>query len=414
MEFLEGTDLAGELERAGGALSLPVVAEYIVQACDAMAEAHALGIVHRDLKPANLFLTRRADGSPLVKVLDFGISKANPLTDSNGALQMTKTTAILGSPLYMSPEQMKSSRNVDMRTDVWSLGVILYEALGGRAPFNSETLGGLMAMVMTEPHAPLENVRPDLPRDVCMLVNRCLAKDPSFRPANVAELARGLAPYCPPRALPIVERVSTVIGGAPLAAGGPPAAGPTAHTGTVVAAGTPAPFAMMQQSPVASAISGQSAPSPSWGSTGSPAPKRSSSAAIWVVLGLLVVGGAVAVAVVVAIQKQARAVADGVGGASATATATSSAAAATASTPSPPVVVLAPSEPTASASETPSATTGRNPTTTLVPPLLPTAGRPSTRGTPPAVSATTKPLATATATQTAPAPQKPGILDTSN
>jgi serine/threonine-protein kinase len=408
MEFLEGTDLAAELER-GGPIPLQVVAEYIVQACDAMAEAHAIGIVHRDLKPANLFLTRRADGSPLVKVLDFGISKANPLTDSNGALQMTKTTAILGSPQYMSPEQMKSSRNVDARTDVWSLGIILYELLGGRAPFQSDTLGGLMAMVMTEPHAPLEVVRPDLPRDVCGLVNRCLSKDPSYRPANVAELAQGLAPYCPRRALPIVERVSTLLGSSlpPIAGTG---AAPAMHTGTVVVAGPRTQGGAMQQMPAA-AISGLNAPSPSWGTTGSPVQKRSS-AALWIVLGLFGVGGVVAVVVVLAVFKQNRAAADVTAVTSAIATSSPSAAAATASAP-PSAVVLTPSEPTASASAASSASGGRNPAATLVPPLPPVVTRPTSHATAPATTPTAKPVATTPATATAPA-QKPGILDTSN
>src|SRR6185436_1763872 len=96
-----------------------VAAEYVLQACEAIAEAHSVGIVHRDLKPANLFLTKRADGSPCIKVLDFGISKVN-----DGSHAKTKTSAVMGSPAYMSPEQMRSSRNVDGRTDIWALGAI--------------------------------------------------------------------------------------------------------------------------------------------------------------------------------------------------------------------------------------------------------------------------------------------------
>jgi serine/threonine-protein kinase len=211
MEFMEGGDLAGELER-GGPMPPEVAAEYIVQACDAIAEAHSLGIVHRDLKPANLFLTRRPDGSPLVKVLDFGISKASSPGDAG--LAMTKTASVMGSPLYMSPEQMKSAKDVDPRTDVWSLGVILYELLGGRTPFHAETLGELMAAVLTEPPPPLASVRPGLPPGLCALIDKCLLKDRNQRCQNVAEIARGLAPFCPARVMPTVERVSLVVGGA--------------------------------------------------------------------------------------------------------------------------------------------------------------------------------------------------------
>jgi serine/threonine-protein kinase len=218
MEFMEGGDLAGELERHGP-MPPHVAAEYIVQACDAIAEAHSLGIVHRDLKPANLFLTRRPDGSPLVKVLDFGISKAGSQGDAG--LSMTKTSAVMGSPLYMSPEQMKSAKDVDARTDVWSLGVILYELLGGRTPFHAETYGELVAAVLTEPPQPLAGARPGLPPALCALVERCLRKDRSQRCQNVAEIARGLAPFCPPRVMPTVERIALVAGGgaAPAPAG---------------------------------------------------------------------------------------------------------------------------------------------------------------------------------------------------
>ena len=210
MEYLEGCDLADELKREGP-LPARVVAEYIIQACDALAEAHTLGIVHRDLKPANLFLARRADGSPIVKVLDFGISKVNSLTEAGVA--MTKTSAMMGSPLYMSPEQIRSSKDVDARTDVWSLGVIMYELLGGRVPFMADTIGGLLSLVMMDPPLPLQLVQPDVPPNFAGLVDRCLAKLPGDRCQNVAEIARALAPFCPARSLPLVDRISNLIGG---------------------------------------------------------------------------------------------------------------------------------------------------------------------------------------------------------
>jgi len=117
MEYLEGIDLGGYLQ-LHGALPTAVAAEFVLQACEAIAEAHALGIVHRDLKPPNLFVTRAADGSPLIKVLDFGIAKAGV-----GDLQITRTQAVMGSPGYMSPEQMRSSKSADARRDIWAIGV---------------------------------------------------------------------------------------------------------------------------------------------------------------------------------------------------------------------------------------------------------------------------------------------------
>ena len=161
MEFLEGSDL-NDLLQKHGPLPFADVAEYVIQACDAIAEAHSLGIVHRDLKPANLFLTQRADGAPLVKVLDFGISKASALSESGGG--MTKTSTMMGSPYYMSPEQMRSAKDVDLRSDVWSLGVIVYQLLTARLPFESDTLGGIMAQVFTDDPLPrFAAHRPDAP-----------------------------------------------------------------------------------------------------------------------------------------------------------------------------------------------------------------------------------------------------------
>ncbi|MDB5212456.1 MAG: Serine/threonine-protein kinase pkn3 [Myxococcaceae bacterium] len=209
MEYLEGNDLAAELARTGP-LAVHLVAEYILQACDAIAEAHALGIVHRDLKPANIFLTRRHDGSPLVKVLDFGISKVTAL--DAGGLGMTATASMLGSPLYMSPEQMRSSRDVDARTDVWSLGIILYELLSGRVPFAAETLGDLLARVIVDQQRPLISMRADVPPDISQLVDYCLIKDRAHRAPSVAEIARVLGRHVPTRAVALVERIINVLG----------------------------------------------------------------------------------------------------------------------------------------------------------------------------------------------------------
>jgi eukaryotic-like serine/threonine-protein kinase len=211
MEYLEGSDL-GALIRDSGPLPPEVAAEYLLQACEALAEAHALGIIHRDLKPSNLFLTRRRDGSPLVKVLDFGISKVASGSSSGPDLGLTKTTAMMGSPLYMSPEQMASARDVDARTDLWALGAILYELLAGVPPFNADTLPQLCAAVLQQEPEPLRARRPELPPAAETIVARCLRKSPAERYANVAELAVALAELAPQHARASAQRISRVLG----------------------------------------------------------------------------------------------------------------------------------------------------------------------------------------------------------
>jgi serine/threonine-protein kinase len=212
MEYLHGEDLAAWVRR-NGALAVPEAIEFLLQACEAIAEAHALGIVHRDLKPANLFVTRRVDGSPCVKVLDFGISKVT-VPGAVPEFGMTKTSTVMGSPLYMSPEQMSSSRNVDMRTDIWALGVILYETLTGRVPFEAETMPQLCGMILQDPPRPIQELRPDLPQALQQVLLRCLEKDRERRWNNVAELAFALVPFALPAAQRSAERIARVLGAA--------------------------------------------------------------------------------------------------------------------------------------------------------------------------------------------------------
>ena len=212
MEYLEGQDLASWV-RSRGAMAVPEAIEFLLQACEAIAEAHALGIVHRDLKPANLFVTRRVDGSACIKVLDFGISKVT-LPGGGPDLGMTKTTSIMGSPLYMSPEQMSSTRNVDMRTDIWALGVILYETLTGHVPFDAETMPQLCGMILQDPPRPLRDLRPDVSEALQAVVFHCLEKNREKRFSNVAELAFALAPYGGPVAQRSAERIARVLGAA--------------------------------------------------------------------------------------------------------------------------------------------------------------------------------------------------------
>lgn len=213
MEYLEGHDLQKELELRG-ALSVEDATDFVLQACEALAEAHTGGIVHRDLKPANLFLTHRADGSPCVKVLDFGISKVGGKSGSASDASMTKTTAMMGSPLYMSPEQLKSTKDVDQRADVWAMGIILSELLTGKPVFQGETMPQLCAAILTEPPIPLTHMRPDAPRGLEQTVAKCLEKDPQARFQNVGELALALAEFAPQRSMVSVERITRVIQGA--------------------------------------------------------------------------------------------------------------------------------------------------------------------------------------------------------
>ena len=148
MECLDGEDLGATLAR-DGRVGIADAVDYVLMACDAVAEAHALGIVHRDLKPANLFLTRRIDGRAIVKVLDFGISKLLVPEGADFAPSMTQTQALLGSRLYMSPVQMEASRDVDARADVWALGTILYQLLAGAPPFEAATVPLLYVKVLS-------------------------------------------------------------------------------------------------------------------------------------------------------------------------------------------------------------------------------------------------------------------------
>ena len=210
MEYLEGSDLA-QFVKARGALPGSDAIEFVLQACEALAEAHVAGIVHRDLKPANLFLTSRADGSPSIKVLDFGISKIALASDQGQG--MTQTSALMGSPNYMAPEQLRSARNVDARTDIWSLGIILHELLTGDVAFKAETVPELYVSILQSPPIPLRSRRPDAPPAMEAIVTRCLEKDPARRFANVGELATALGELAPPRARLSIDRITRIVGG---------------------------------------------------------------------------------------------------------------------------------------------------------------------------------------------------------
>ncbi len=192
MEYLDGETLAALLERRG---RLPVgeAVDMVLQACRALTAAHAQGIVHRDLKPSNLFLARQDDGTQVIKVLDFGISKLNTGGTSDG--NITKTSAVMGSPNYMSPEQMRSTRTVDGRSDIWSLGVTLFELVAGELPFVGHSFPEVCLAIAQDPPAPLRKYAPDASVELEAVILRCLEKEPDRRYSKVAEFARALAPF---------------------------------------------------------------------------------------------------------------------------------------------------------------------------------------------------------------------------
>ncbi len=191
MELLLGSDLE-ELLRRHGTLSIRDAVDYVRQACDALQEAHQAGIVHRDMKPGNLFLATDVRGRTQIKVLDFGISKSMLPAGLSGPLALTRTSAVMGSPLYMSPEQMRASRNVDARTDIWSLGVTLYQLLVGQVPFLTESPMELGAKVLHEAPVPPDQLRPEISPALSAVVLCCLAKDPAQRFPTAQALADAL------------------------------------------------------------------------------------------------------------------------------------------------------------------------------------------------------------------------------
>jgi serine/threonine protein kinase len=357
MEFLKGQDLSNHL-RAHGALPIADAVDYVLQACEALAEAHALGIVHRDLKPANLFLTTLADGSPCVKVLDFGISKVTNPGASGPDLGMTKTQAVMGSPLYMSPEQMASSRDVDGRADLWAVGTILYELVTGRVPFNADTMPQLCAMILQYPPDPPQSLRPDMPEGLTQVMLRCLEKDRDRRYGNVAELAGALVPFGSRAASRSAERISRVLSAAGISSSQlsvPPSSGQAPEAATNAA----------------------------WGQTH----HGRSNTALWAVLALLALGSAGAAFFFLRPSEPAT------GAPSNDAEATSA-----------PATVAPPAAPPAAPSAAPAAQSSAAPRAPSATPVPSTAARPVPVRTPRPVKTATSPAAVTPPAKTAPKP----------
>jgi len=177
MDLLHGESLGEKLAREGR-IALTELARIMVPVVSAVGSAHAAGIVHRDLKPDNIFLARSPEGALVPKVLDFGIAKLNALTpEATQSAELTRTGALLGTPYYMSPEQVFGEKDVDARSDVWAVGVILYEALTGQRPIDGDNLGQLLKVITLGQIRPIESVSPELPADVCGLVSHMLVTD---------------------------------------------------------------------------------------------------------------------------------------------------------------------------------------------------------------------------------------------
>ncbi len=197
MEFLNGEDLEKLVERLG-ALPPELALRITAQACVGLQKAHEASVVHRDIKPANLYLSRRDGGELVVRLLDFGIAKVkmDQLTGADRGL--TRTGSMLGSPLYMSPEQAMGLKTIDHRTDIWSLGAVLNEALTGRTPHHDkDTFGQLIIAICSTPPQPIQQLAPWIPPHVAELVHRALRLDPNERFASAAAMLDALRELLP-------------------------------------------------------------------------------------------------------------------------------------------------------------------------------------------------------------------------
>jgi serine/threonine-protein kinase len=218
LEYLDGQNL-DDVVTTWGPMPVPTAIDWVLQAAEAIAEAHAYGIVHRDLKPSNLFLTKRADGSACIKVIDFGLSKLTDPRMNDANRRLTRPTDVMGSPHYMAPEQLRATRDADARVDLWALGAVLHELITGQPPFRADTVPELCATVLTQPAPPLSSLRPNVPAAVEQAVLRCLEKDPRTRFATIAEVARAVAPHGTAIARASCERIERVLEGDPSPSG---------------------------------------------------------------------------------------------------------------------------------------------------------------------------------------------------
>ncbi len=210
----EGIDLSSALERRG-VCQIPDAVDYILQACEAVAEAHARGVVRRGLGPANMFLTHRPDGAPVIQVVDPGIAGVT----EGGSGAPDGEAATTPSDFYRSPEELAQAGDVDHRAGVYALGITLYELLAGRPPFQADTFAELRADILAGAPTPLPSVRAEVPDGLAAAVGKAYAHDREQRHQSIAELAASLAPYAPPRSQPSLDHVARLAGLSPPIAG---------------------------------------------------------------------------------------------------------------------------------------------------------------------------------------------------
>lgn len=207
MEYLEGCDLQ-ELLAIEGSLPATDVVDYLLQALEALAHAHAVGIVHRDIKPANLFLACRADGGNVIKVLDFGISKT---VRSRPEDRVLTGQAVLGSPVYMSPEQLRNAKNIDARADIWSLGVVAYELLAGKPPFDGDGVGEIFAAILESEPVPLHVRNARVSPELSAVLMKCMQRKAEDRWRDAAEFAKAIGPFGSGTVTPLSERAEQIL-----------------------------------------------------------------------------------------------------------------------------------------------------------------------------------------------------------
>jgi eukaryotic-like serine/threonine-protein kinase len=223
MELLSGNDLANEIERLGR-LPIADAVDYVLQAAEGLAEAHAVGLVHRDVKPANLFLSRRRGRETVVKVLDFGLSKA-PVGRAAAGVSLTAVGSTFGTPQYMSPEQLESTKHVDARCDQHALAMILFELLVGRPAFEANTVFDLVVVIATRKAPSARSFRPEIPPALDAAIGTALAKDREDRFPSLAELAAAIAPFGGPGAAQWARNVGTAFAKRGVSAPPPPLPG---------------------------------------------------------------------------------------------------------------------------------------------------------------------------------------------